>query len=151
MAAAVVAHTLGLDGADDAVVDDLLRWYGAIVDSVAGVAAGRSVTSAGAAAMSELQHSLEPVISGPSGASLLADAVHAGGLSADDVVADAAVIMFGGIETTEGMILNAIWHVLQDEQVRDELVSRPRPGPRRHRGVIAPGAGGRRRRPLRHS
>jgi cytochrome P450 len=47
--------------------------------------------------------------------SLLADA--AGGangsrLSADEVVSNAAVAMFGGIETTEGMIGNAIFHLL---------------------------------------
>jgi hypothetical protein len=43
--------------------------------------------------------------------SLLADSM-TGGLGAAEVVSNAAVIMFGGIETTEGMLLNAAWHLL---------------------------------------
>lgn len=34
------------------------------------------------------------------------------GLSSDEVVANAAVLMFGGIDTTEGMITNAVLHLL---------------------------------------
>src|SRR5262249_27377256 len=41
-------------------------------------------------------------------ASLLAEAAAAGGLTGDELVSDAAVVLFGGIETTEGMICNAI-------------------------------------------
>ena len=36
----------------------------------------------------------------------------AGGLSVAEVVSNAAVLMFGGIETTEGMIANACWHLV---------------------------------------
>ena len=36
----------------------------------------------------------------------------AGGLSRDEVVSNAAVLLFGGIETTEGMIANALMHLL---------------------------------------
>ena len=40
------------------------------------------------------------------------------------MVSNAAVIMFGGIETTEGMLLNAVWHLLREPEqlaaVRDE-------------------------------
>src|SRR5207342_1983375 len=47
------------------------------------------------------------------GSSLLADAAAGGdGLSAGEAVSNAAVLMFGGIETTEGMIGNAILHLL---------------------------------------
>jgi cytochrome P450 len=40
-------------------------------------------------------------------------AVASAHLTEDQVVANAAVMMFGGIETTEGMILNAVHHLLQ--------------------------------------
>jgi cytochrome P450 len=45
--------------------------------------------------------------------SLVGDAAgDAGGLSRAEVVSNAAVLMFGGIETTEGMIANALLHLL---------------------------------------
>jgi cytochrome P450 len=44
--------------------------------------------------------------------SLLAAAAGAGGLGDAEVVSNAAVLMFGGIETTEGMICNAVLHLL---------------------------------------
>ena len=74
---------------------------------MSGVAAGEPVTPEGAAAFEELRASLESALDGDS---LLAAAAH--GLSREEVVSNAAVIMFGGIETTEGMIANAIWHLL---------------------------------------
>jgi cytochrome P450 len=97
LAVAVVAHALGLER-----TDKVLGWYDAIVASVSGVAAGRPVTAAGAAAFAELSASLGPVLD------------DAPGLSRDEIVSNAAVIMFGGIETTEGMIANAIWHLLSN-------------------------------------
>jgi len=63
-----------------------------------------------------LDASLRAVIAAGDGrSSLLADAAAAGdgtGLSSDAAVSNAAVLMFGGIETTEGMISNAILHLL---------------------------------------
>jgi cytochrome P450 len=46
-------------------------------------------------------------------APLLSDAAEAGGLRADEVTANAAVVLFGGIETTEGMICNAALDMLR--------------------------------------
>ena len=48
---------------------------------------------------------LAAAVAGPGGRS-------AAGLSSAEAVSDAAVLMFGGIETTEGMITNAAWHLL---------------------------------------
>jgi cytochrome P450 len=42
-------------------------------------------------------------------------------LSADEVVSNAGVMLFGGIETSEGMTANALAHVLADARVRDEI------------------------------
>jgi cytochrome P450 len=49
----------------------------------------------------------------------------AGGLTRDEVVSNVAVLMFGGIETTEGMIANAILHLLAHPEQR-ALVERDR-------------------------
>ncbi len=57
-------------------------------------------------------------------ASLLGAASSDAGLSPDELVANAAVLLFGGIETTEGMIANALLHLLERppllERVRDD-------------------------------
>ena len=121
LAAAVVAESLGLDGRDDHVVDRLVGWYREIVTSVAGIFAGHPVTDASREAMSQLAASLQTCLAGGNGASALADAAHHGLLTGEEVVSNAAVIMFGGIETTEGMILNVLWHVLGAPTVGAEL------------------------------
>ena len=108
VAATAVGATLGLDG--EVSADRLLGWYREIGGSVAGITEGRSPTAAGAAAMGELAAAVEHALGGPS---LLADAVAGGALDRSEVVSNAAVIMFGGIETTEAMILNAVWFVLR--------------------------------------
>jgi cytochrome P450 len=106
LSVAVVAYSLGLPTTSAATV---LEWYDAISSSVTGVAAGRAVTDEGAAAFALLHKHVAGGID--RGDSLIAEAARAG-LGIDEVVANAAVLMFGGIETTEGMITNALWHLL---------------------------------------
>ena len=97
LAVRVVAALLGLDGADSGSV---LGWYDAIVASVTGVAAGNEPTEAGRAAFAHLREAVEPSLG------------EAGDLSRPEIVSNAAVLMFGGIETTEGMIANLVLHLL---------------------------------------
>ena len=106
LSVAVVAYSLGLPPASASTV---LDWYAAISDSVTGVSAGRPVTPEGAAAFARLH---AHVASGIESTDALIAAAARAGLGVDDVVANAAVLMFGGIETTEGMITNALWHLL---------------------------------------
>ena len=113
LAAAIVTHSLGLPEGDTGAV---LGWYDAIVAAVTEVTAGGEVPAAGRAAFAELQAAIEPALDRGPGSSLLADA--AGGLERSAVISNAAVMLFGGIETTEGMIANAIVHLLSNP---DEL------------------------------
>ncbi len=113
LAASVVAQALGLDGGDDVAVSRLVGWYRAIVASVSAISAGSSPTSAGAEAMTALGEHLEGHLP------------HGGGLSTEAMVSNAAVVMFGGIETTEGMILNALWYLLTVPGLRDEVGQDP--------------------------
>ncbi|MEP7024827.1 MAG: cytochrome P450, partial [Actinomycetota bacterium] len=110
LAVSVVAEVLGLAGRDPAVI---LAWYDAIVAAVTALSAspGAQVT-AGREAFGALRASIVGAIGQPAAASLLADAARAGRLTEDEVVSNAAVLMFGGIETTEGMISTAAWHLL---------------------------------------
>ena len=123
LAAAVMAEVLGLGQVDPATI---LTWYDGIVAAVQaeGAAAGggalpdtgadtgadgvTSVAAGGTAAFGELAASLREVIA--RGGSLLAEVT--GPLAEQEAISNAAVLMFGGIETTEGMITNALLHVL---------------------------------------
>ncbi|MFL5859367.1 MAG: cytochrome P450 [Solirubrobacteraceae bacterium] len=111
MAATIVTRALGL-GRDE--VADVLEWYDAIVASVTQITAGTGATTAGADAFASLSARLRSVIEGGDRSSLLATAAHDGTLSADEVISNAAVLLFGGIETTEGMIANAALYLLAD-------------------------------------
>ncbi len=109
LAVAVMAEALGLAGTDPA---RLLGWYDGIVAAVQAEAAGPRGESTGTTAFAELAASLRQVISARDSRSLLADAVGEGLLTEDEVISNAAVLMFGGIETTEGMIANVMLHLL---------------------------------------
>jgi cytochrome P450 len=122
LAATVVVEALGLE---DTETDRILAWYDAIVEAVAGVAAGEQVTSAGREAFAALRSSVEPVLDGNSRSSLVAAAGETGDLAPEEVVSNVAVLMFGGIETTEGMIANAVLHLLSNPEQR-ALVERDR-------------------------
>lgn len=120
LAAAVVMHALGLVRVDRGAV---LGWYEEIVASVSGIAAGEAPTAAGTAALEDLATAIASAFGGDS---LVADAAgDAGGLSRDEVVSNAAVLMFGGIETTEGMIANVLLHLLDHPGELDRVRSDP--------------------------
>jgi cytochrome P450 len=113
LAVAVVTQALGLR---DVSVDTALSWYAAIVAAVSEVSAGRPVTGAGKEAFAGLRVAVTRTLGSKEG------------LSPDEVASNAAVVMFGGIDTTEGMILNAVRHLLGDSDTlalvrdRDDLL-----------------------------
>ncbi|WP_290060909.1 cytochrome P450 [Amycolatopsis solani] len=106
LSVAVVADALGLADTDTARV---LAWYDAIVSTVDDISAGRPPGSAGAEAFGQLRAHIEGAVGRRS---LLTEAASA--LDLPEVVSNAAVLMFGGIETTEGMIANLLRHLLRD-------------------------------------
>ena len=107
LSVAVVASVLGLEASDAATV---LGWYAVIVDAVS----SRAARPAGPARRRPRRWPRWPSTStraSPAGRARCWPS-RLGSLAEDQVVANAAVLMFGGIETTEGMILNAVSHVL---------------------------------------
>lgn len=125
LAASAVTAALGLEAAG---VGAVLRWYDAIVEAVTRLTAGREPSESGRAAFTDLTAAVTAALDADPPTSLVAaaagaddedpptslDATAAGarGLSRPEVVSNAAVLLFGGIETTEGMIANAILHLL---------------------------------------
>jgi cytochrome P450 len=118
LAATVMAEALGLGQADPARI---LTWYDGIVAAVQAEAANAVVGSVGTSAFAELAASLQKVIAAPGSASLLSQA--SGSLTETEAISNAAVLMFGGIETTEGMIANALLHLLSSPAQLDLVLA----------------------------
>jgi cytochrome P450 len=122
LAVAVVAEALGLTGVDAATVRS---WYAVIVESVSEVTAGRPATQDGAAAFRDLGESVARTIADRTTDSLLATVVHEYGLDTGEAVSNAAVLMFGGIDTTEAMIVNLVLHLLSRPRLLAEVGADP--------------------------
>lgn len=108
LAVAVVTEALGLVGAG---TDTVLTWYDAIVRTVSDLTAGRTAGPAGPEAYAQLRTAVETTVAKKGATSLLTSA--ADRLALPEVASNAAVLMFGGIETTEAMITNALLHLLR--------------------------------------
>ena len=123
LAVAAMAAVLGLDDLPPAAP---LDWYRAIVGAVTDITAGREPAPAGASAFAALSDALAPALEREPAATMLgAAAGGAGALARGEVVSNAAVLLFGGIETTDGMIANAFRHVLSSGIGPEALVAQP--------------------------
>jgi cytochrome P450 len=149
LAVAVVAEVLGLGDTDPQVI---LSWYDEIVGAVSALAGqsgqsggrgteivepgpggGEQREARGSEAFGKLKESLEAVMAGGDEGSLVAAVAgrgrlerggrDGGGLDGDEVVSNAAVLAFGGIETTEGMICNAVLQLLSHPDQLAEVVA----------------------------
>jgi cytochrome P450 len=121
LAASIVASALGLDPGEAGTV---LGWYDAIVAGVTEITATGRVPDSARAAYAALDAHLRRVIDGGDRRSLLAVAAGGGTLTHEQLASNAGVLLFGGIETTEGMIANAMLALLERpddlERVRAE-------------------------------
>jgi cytochrome P450 len=116
LSVALMVHALGLADTDPEVA---LAWYAAIVSAVTEITAGREPGSAGRRAFEELRASILPALDGDPASSLVAAAAgQAGTLSEAEVASNAAVLLFGGIETTEATLASLFLHVLSDDRQR---------------------------------
>ncbi|MGW0632210.1 cytochrome P450 [Streptomyces sp. NPDC002758] len=120
LAATTMTDALGLDGVP---ADQVLRWYDAIVHSVHELTEGRPAGSEGPAAYAALREAVAGTVDSAASRSLLAAAAQA--LELPDLTANAAVLLFGGIETTEAMITNLLFHLLCSPEQLRELQTEP--------------------------
>lgn len=112
----IAAHTMMVVlGIEQTPTATILGWYDAIVDAVTRISAGEGVSAAGRQAYTDLGECLAGALEQKPDATLftLAGSL-ASNLSKAEVLANAAVLLFGGIETTEGMIANAFYHLLSN-------------------------------------
>jgi cytochrome P450 len=113
LAVATISRALGLAQVGN---DDVLRWYLAIVEGVNEITAGRDMPAATRDAVLELREQV-----------LTSDRVHrigaSGSLTDDELFSNVAVVMFGAIETSEGMTANALFHILSDHETFSALAA----------------------------
>lgn len=112
----VVAELLGMLNVDPV---ELLRLYGDIVGAVTSLSIGDEMPAAGPAAVVELRAHVRRARE--LGDNMLA--VAALRLTDDEVVSNAAVMLFGGIETSEGMTASALWYLLREPGVLDSIAT----------------------------
>jgi len=115
LAVRVVAAALELLDVEPAVV---LDWYDEIVAAVDRVSAGGEIGDRAPEAVAALDRHVGATIDHAGG--VLADATET--LSRQEIVSNAAVMMFGGIETSEGMTTSLLWHVLTTPGALEAIV-----------------------------
>lgn len=119
LAVGVMTEALGLREVD---ADRVLSWYAAIVAAVSEVTAGQPINPVAVESFGQLRDAVLRVVGRPDVSSLLSEAAHTGEpLSQEEVVSNAAVLLFGGIDTTEGMIVNAVRHIADDPEALELL------------------------------
>lgn len=118
LAVAVVVEALGLADTDSV---EVLAWYEEIVDAVSRASSGQVIVGARPPAVELLAAHVRRSLSVDG--SLVASA--AGSLSVDEVVSNVAVVMFGGIETSEGATANAFAHLLTRPELWEQVRAEP--------------------------
>jgi len=114
LAVNVVVQALALI---DTPADTVRGWYDEIVAAVDRVSVGGEIGPAARDAVDDLGRSVTRTVD--CGDGVLAEAADA--LAVPEIASNAAVMMFGGIETAEGMTTSAFWHVLSTPGAADAL------------------------------
>ena len=128
LAVEAITGLLGLEGVDAA---DVLGWYRSISNAITDLTTGGPIDPADRAAVVELKRRVLATLDAPGATSLLADLAAGGALDTEELASGAAVLMFGAIETAEGMTANLLWHLLTSEGAWSAL--------RRDRSLLAAG------------
>jgi cytochrome P450 len=119
LAVVVMARILDLH---DVEVRDVLEWYEEIVDAVHVVTEGGEVPESGHQAFAALEAAVTRT---RSASSLLASVEEAGTLTIDEVASNVAVLLFGGIVTSESSSAIAFRYLLDDPGLMDALHDDP--------------------------
>ena len=105
-------------------------WYDAFAESLANFAWDPEVRRRGHAAVAEFKGVVGPLLPALAreapGSLLGALAAHAPAqLTEEEILGNALIILFGGIETTEAMILNAVWAILTHPEAQALVQAQP--------------------------
>ena len=98
-------------GLQDVTAEEVLSWYTRIAEAIVDLTLGGDVSDANRLAVDEVYRRVSQSLA-TSDDSLLHDIRDQALLRPEEVTPAAVVIMFGAIETAEGMTANALWHLL---------------------------------------
>jgi len=117
LAVRTILDVLGLDSVE---ASDVLSWYSAFSEAIEILTTGGDLPPEIEARLSTLYGQVQTAM-GSDDAGLITQLVADGILRDDEIPAAVAVVMFGAIETSEGMIANAFWHLLTHPEALDRL------------------------------
>lgn len=126
LAVQVITEVLGMAHVKPGTVAE---WYRSFVEAVNEVSAGRLIPDAGGDAHRELRSAVDQTIR-LSSASVLTQVSWQGSLTSAEISSNVGVIMFGAIETSEAMTSSALWHLLRDPTLHEQV--------RAKRDLVAP-------------
>ena len=112
-AVTTIVHFLGLK---DVAAADVLGWYSHITKAIVGMATGQAVSVEGRAAVDAIRQRVAATLADAGHPSLVQTIHDRGVLRPDEVTPATAVVMFGAIETSEGMTTNVLWHLLTNPE-----------------------------------
>lgn len=111
-----VSSALRVLGLPDSLGDRITRWYDDFASALANFSGDPQVRARGKASARAFDEAVRPcLVGGGPERGLLADLAGAGGadrLETDEIIANALIILFGGIETTASQVGNTVWSTL---------------------------------------
>ena len=119
MAVDTINRFLGLSNVDPALV---LEWYVHISDAIVGLTLGNPVPPKGEQAIADIHERVAATLADGSSellTTLEADQI----LRPEELPTAVAVVMFGAIETSEGMTANLLWHLLTHPETLERVVA----------------------------
>ena len=119
-----ICRVLGLPESDGPT---LLAWYDRFAAALENFAGDPAVRARGKGAAREFSEYVTPFLQGgrevPEGSMIAALRSDRDPLSQEEMVANLLLVLFGGIETTESMIGNALWAALSHPEVANRLAA----------------------------
>lgn len=119
LAVNTISRFLGLVNVD---ARDVLSWYTEIANAIVGLTLGRPIAPSGTAAIAEIRERVGAALEEESSrllTTLQSEAI----LHPDELPIETAVVMFGAIETSEGMTANLLWHLLTNPETLRRVVA----------------------------
>lgn len=124
LALAVVADVIGIP---ESMHGTIREWYNAFAAALATHDAASPARRAGRNSAEAFRAAVQPLLcDGAGAASLLQHLAHQHPptrLSDEEILSNALIVLFGGIETTEAAMLNALWAILTHDDLRQVILS----------------------------
>lgn len=109
LAVNTITEFLGLEGVTAA---EVLDWYQSISRAITNLTLGEPITPGDTAAVATVHERVQQTLDSATSDSLLVSIERTGLLRPEEMSSATVVLMFGAIETAEGMTANVFWHLL---------------------------------------